>query len=160
RFVGDRASAIDQAFDIALRLSPTMDSYSSGEQGIDPHRVLLSFRVARTICWVNLTPALELLHKDHELLPTVFYHSLERSLSRWFRVFDLHEARWRWDEWADSREEQEEERKFYCEQHGVPYVPLQEPQWPTLVDSKLLPFSESAVSQPESETAGVTFSWP
>jgi hypothetical protein len=38
---------------------------------------------------------LKRLEKEHTLLPTIFYYSLECSLSRWFRVFDIQEARCR-----------------------------------------------------------------
>jgi hypothetical protein len=95
RFVGDRAPLIDYAFDLALSVSPTLARYSSHEQELDLHRVFLSFRVASTVSWVNLTPVLKRLEKEHTLLPTIFYYSLECSLSRWFRVFDIQEARCR-----------------------------------------------------------------
>ncbi len=135
RFVGDRAASIDYAFDLALTLSPTLQSYSSNEQELDPHRVFLWFRVARTVSWVNLTPALALLEKQHTLLPTIFYHSLERSLSRWFRVFDIQEARCRWDMWMECREQDEAERREECEREGTPYEPepSEEPKLPACV---------------------------
>lgn len=136
RFAGDRVASIDYAFDLALSLSPTLRHYSSHEEELDPHRVLLCFRVASTVSWVNLTPALELLAKEHDLLPTIFYHSLEYSLSRWFRVFDIQEARWKWDMWMDGREEEEEERKAQCEREGVLYKPLEEPKLPSLIWAK------------------------
>lgn len=141
RFVGERATTvIDYAFDLALTLSPTIEhNYSFRETEIDPRRVLLTFRVASTVSWVNLTPVLTLLEKEHELLPTFFYHSLERSLSRWFRVFDIREAREKWDMWMDGREQDEAERKEECEREGVPYEPasVTEPTLPSSVQASM-----------------------
>src|SRR5664279_5515913 len=155
RFVGERASSIDSAFDLALTLSPTIERYSSHERELDPRRVLLSFRVASTVSWVNLTPALELLEKEHELLPTIFYRSLESSLSRWFRVFDIQEARWKWDMWADSREEDEAERKEQCEREGIPYkpIPLDEPKLPSSIRDCLPRLRQPPVSLARSAKA-------
>jgi hypothetical protein len=104
RFVGDRAAKIDYAFDISFCLGTTASSWREPEE-IDPRRILLTFRVAHTVGWVNLTPALDLLKAEHELLPTLFYHWLNDSLSRWFRVFNVQEARWRWESWNEMREE-------------------------------------------------------
>jgi hypothetical protein len=86
-------------------------------------RVLLTFRVAHALGWVNLTPALDLLNAEHDLLPTVFYCWLRDSLSRWFRVFDVQEARWRWESWIEMRDEDEAARKEECERAGVAYEP-------------------------------------
>jgi hypothetical protein len=95
-FVGDRADTIDSAFDISVCLGTTASSWRETDE-INPRRILITFRVAHTVGWVNLTPALDLLKREHELLPTIFYHWLRDSLSRWFRVFDVQEARWRWE---------------------------------------------------------------
>ena len=132
RFVGDRAARIDYAFDISICLGPTASTWHGTEE-IDPRRILLTFRVAHTVGWVNLTPALELLKAEHELLPAVFYRWLRDALSRWFRVFDVHEARWRWESWIEMREEDEAERREECEREGIPYEPgeaLVEPKLP------------------------------
>jgi hypothetical protein len=83
--------------------------------------VLITFRVAHTVGWVNLIPALDLLRAEHESLPAFFYYSLRNSLSRWFRVFDVREARWRWENWMEMRDEDEAERKAECAREGVPY---------------------------------------
>ena len=135
RFVGDRAGKIDYAFDISFCLGTTASSWREAEE-INPQRILLTFRVAHTVGWVNLTPALDLLKAEHELLPTLFYHWLNDSLSRWFRVFDVQEARWRWESWNEMREEDEAERKEECEREGVPYEPgerLDEPNLPACI---------------------------
>lgn len=153
RFVGDRMSIIDYAFDIALSLSPTVEHYTSHEVEIDPSRVLLSFSVASTVSWVNLTPALELLEKEHPLLPSIFYHSLQRSLSRWFRIFDINEARWSWDSWMESREEEEEARKGQCEREGVAYEPLKEPALPPSIRSQEPRLSQSPAALVRSRKA-------
>jgi hypothetical protein len=66
----------------------------------------------------------------------VFYHGLRDSLSRWFRVFDVHEARWRWESWIGMREEDEAERRDECDREGVPYEPgepLPAPELPECV---------------------------
>ena len=120
RFVGDRAPRIDYAFDISIGLGPTASTWHGTEE-IDPRRILLTFRVAHTVGWVNLTPALELLKAEHELLPAVFYCWLRDALSRWFRVFDVHEARWRWESWIEMCKEDEAERREECEREGNPY---------------------------------------
>lgn len=135
RFVGDRAPSIDYAFDLALSLSPTLERYSCHEKEPDPHRVFLSFRVASTVSWVNLMPVLERLEKEHAVLPTIFYYSLERSLSRWFRVFDIQEARCRWDMWMECHEQDEDERREECEREGIPYEPeaSEEPKLPACI---------------------------
>lgn len=132
RFVGDRAATIDNAFDIAICLGTTAASWRAPEE-VNPQRVLLTFRVAHTVGWVNLMPALDLLHAEHELLPTVFYWWLRDSLSRWFRVFDVQEARWRWESWIEMRDEDEAARKEECEREGVACEPsetLDEPKLP------------------------------
>jgi hypothetical protein len=61
--------------------------------------------VIDTVAWVNLMPALDLLAKEHELLPSFFYQSLRNAMSRWFRVYDLEDARMRWDDWIEMRAE-------------------------------------------------------
>jgi hypothetical protein len=124
RFVGARAARIDYAFDIGFCLGTTASSWREPEE-INPHRILLTFRVAHTVGWVNLTPALDLLKAEHELLPTLFYHWLNDSLSRWFRIFNVQEARWRWESWNEMRNEDEAERKEECEREGVPYEPTE-----------------------------------
>lgn len=135
QFVGDRAAKIDYAFDVAICLGTTASSWRAPEE-IDPHKVLLTLRIAHSVGWVNLTPALELLNAEHELLPTVFYWRLRDSLSRWFRVFDVQEARWRWESWMEMRDEDEAARKEECEHEGVPYEPgevLEEPKLPRYI---------------------------
>jgi hypothetical protein len=135
RFVGDRANEIDYAFDIALSLTTSPSSWRAPDE-INPNRILLAFRVAHTVGWVNLMPVLELLEADHKLLPTLFYHWLNDALSRWFRVFDVREARCCWNSWMERREEDEAERKEECEREGVPFEPmerLEEPQLPTCI---------------------------
>jgi hypothetical protein len=132
RFVGDRAMRIDYAFDISICLGMTASTWHRSEE-IDAHRILLTFRVAHTVGWVNLTPALELLGAEHEVLPAIFYHWLRDALSRWFRIFDVQEARWRWESWIEMREEDEAERREECEREGMPYEPgaaLDEPKLP------------------------------
>ena len=148
RFVGDRTSAIDYAFDLVVSLGTTVERYSSHEQEIDPRRILLTFRVASTVSWVNLTPALELLAREHELLPTFFYHALDRSLSRWFRVFDIEEARCRWDMWMECNEQDEAERRDECERENTPYEPqrLDEPRLPACVQPQTPRFSRAPAS--------------
>ena len=134
-FVGDRADVIDSAFDISVCLGTTASSWRDTDE-INPRRVLITFRVAHTVGWVNLTPALDLLKGEHELLPTIFYHWLRDSLSRWFRVFDVQEARWRWETWSEMRDEDEAERREECEREGVPYEPgetLGEPKVPECI---------------------------
>jgi hypothetical protein len=138
RFVGDRRPRIDYSFDISISLGPTPSNWRNQEE-VDPRRVLLTFRVASTVSWVNLAPALEMLRAEHDLLPTIFYHWLDDSLSRWFRVYDVREARWRWEMWSDVREEDEAERKEECALAGMPYEPsvlLEEPKLPAYIGTK------------------------
>lgn len=78
RFVGARREIIDRAFSLFIELSPTVDQYGSRDEKIRPDRVLLSFRVVDTVAWVNVTPALDLLAKEHALLPSFFYHALQQ----------------------------------------------------------------------------------
>lgn len=135
RFVGDRATEIDDAFDVALSLSTSPTTWRHPEEA-DPHRILLTFRVAHTVGWINLTPTLTLLEKEHELLPALFYHWLNDSLSRWFRVFDVREAKYCWESWSERREEDEVERREECEREGIPFEPLLttgEPELPSCI---------------------------
>jgi hypothetical protein len=135
RFVGDRAAEIDHAFDIGISLGATASTWHAPEQA-DPRRIFLTFRVVHTVGWVNLTPALELLKAEHEFLAAVFYHWLRNGLSRWFRVFDAQEARWRWESWVEMREQDEAERREECEREGIPYEPgetLGEPMLPECI---------------------------
>jgi hypothetical protein len=113
-------------------LSPTVDQYGRDQEEPQPERVLLSFQVIDTVAWVNLLPAIELLAKEHELLPSFFYHSLREAMSRWFRVYDLDDARMRWDDWVDMRAEEEDYKKVECEREGVPYEPTVLPEAPAL----------------------------
>jgi hypothetical protein len=132
QFVGERAQIIDRAFSLYLSLSPTIDQYGRDQEEPQPERVLLSFQVIDTVAWVNLLPAIELLAKEHELLPSFFYHSLREAMSRWFRVYDLEDARMRWDDWVDMRAEEEDYKKAECERDGVPYEPTVLPEAPAL----------------------------
>ncbi|HSU60117.1 MAG TPA: hypothetical protein VLI55_12445 [Bryobacteraceae bacterium] len=149
RFVGERAEIIDRAFSLYLSLSPTVDRYDSHDEESQPERVLLSFQVIDTVAWVNLMPALDLLAKEHELLPSFFYHSLYEAMSRWFRVYDLQDARMRWDDWVEMRAEEEEYRKAECERAGVPYEPAvlpEEPAFPSCVQSTMPDVPRPAIS--------------
>jgi hypothetical protein len=150
QFVGERAEIIDRAFSLYLSLSPTVDRYDSQDEEPRPERVLLSFQVTDTVAWVNLTPALELLAREHELLPSFFYHSLYEAMSRWFRVYDLQDARMRWDDWVEMRaEEEEEDKKTECEREGVPYEPAVlpgEPAFPACVQSTMPDIPQPAIS--------------
>lgn len=112
-FAGARATRIDYAFDISLSLSTSASNWHEPEE-VDPHRVLLTFRVAHTVSWVNLTPALELLGREHEMLPAIFYYWLNSSLSRWFRIFDIQEARVCWDSWTEMHHQDELDRQEEC----------------------------------------------
>jgi hypothetical protein len=123
QFVGERAEIIDRAFSLYLSLSPTVDRYDSQDKEPQPERVLLSFQVIDTVAWVNLMPAVELLAEDHDVLPSFFYHSLRDAMSRWFRLYDLEDARMRWDDWVEMRAEEEEYGKSECERAGAPYEP-------------------------------------
>ncbi len=138
QFVGERAEIIDRAFSLYLSLSPTGDRYDSQDEEPRPERVLLSFQVIDTVAWVNLMPDLELLAREHELLPSFFYHSLREAMSRWFRVYDLDDARMRWDDWVEMRAEEEEYKKAECEREGAPYEPAalpKEPAFPACLQS-------------------------
>jgi hypothetical protein len=138
RFVGDRRQKIDYSFDISISLGSTSSNWRNEEE-VDPRRILLTFRVASTVSWVNLAPALEMLRAKHDLLATIFYRWLDDSLSRWFRVYDVREARWRWEMWSDVREEDEAERKEECALAGMPYEPsvlLEEPKLPAYIRTK------------------------
>jgi hypothetical protein len=105
QFVRERAEIVDRAFSLYLSLSSTVDRCDSQNEEPRPERVLLSFQVIDTVAWVNLMPALDLLAKEHELLPSFFYQSLRNAMSRWFRVYDLEDARMRWDDWIEMRAE-------------------------------------------------------
>lgn len=131
RFVGDRAKLIDTAFDIAVSLGPSPSTWHQQEE-IDPRRITLTFRVASTVGWVNLTPALDLLKSEHKRLPTLFYHWLDDSLSRWFRVFNIVEAKCNWDSWMERRVEDEAERQEECEREGISFEPLETMKEPRL----------------------------
>jgi hypothetical protein len=133
RFVGARAKEIDFAFDIAISLSTSPTSWRRPEE-IDPRRILMTFRVAHTVGWVNLMPVLTLLEAEHELLPAFFYHRLNDSLSRWFRVFDVVEAKYGWESWRERIEEDEAERKAECEEEGISFEPRATSEEPRLPD--------------------------
>jgi len=154
RFVGDRAREIDYAFDVAVSLTTSPTNWRQPDE-VDPRRVLIAFRVAHTVGWVNLMPALNLLKAEHELLPTLFYHRLNDSLSRWFRVFDVQEARCSWESWRERREEDEAERKEECEREGVPFEPqssTEEPRLPDCIGTKppaRIPDSRTLTKTPE-----------
>jgi hypothetical protein len=105
--------------------------------------------VIDTVAWVNLMPALDLLAKEHDLLPSFFYHSLHQAMSRWFRVYDLEEARMRWDGWVDMRAEEEEEKRAECERNGIPYEPSaspDEPAFPACVQPTMPELPRPAIS--------------
>jgi hypothetical protein len=132
QFVGERAEIVDRVFSLYLSLSPNVDRYDTRDEEPRPERVLLSFQVIDTVAWVNLMPALDLLAKEHELLPSFFYHSLREAMSRWFRVYDFEEASMRWDCYMDVCSEDEEGKKAECERQGVPYEPTALPEDPAL----------------------------
>jgi hypothetical protein len=132
-FVGARAKEIDFAFDIAISLSTSPTSWRRPEE-IDQRRIVLTFRVAHTVGWVNLMPVLTLLEAEHELLPAFFYHRLNDSLSRWFRVFDVVEAKYAWESWSERIEEDEAERKAECQEEGIPFEPHTTSEEPRLPD--------------------------
>ncbi len=141
--MGDRVAVIDRAFSLFLSLSPTPDFYGAEQEKLQPERVLLSFQVIDTVAWVNLMPALELLAEDHDLLPSFFYHSLQQAMSRWFRVFDLEEARWRWDNWLEMREAEEDEDS----------PPLEEPALPACVKPNMPKLPQPALAYARSKRA-------
>ncbi len=148
RFVEERSSSIDRAFSLQLDLSPTCGVGWTKEHA-DLRRILLSFRVIDHVTWVNLTPALELLNKEHRLLPSVLYHSLTSAVSRWFRVFDIEEARCRWENWVSMREEEEEYSRADSEQSGALYeegVKREEPRLPDCIQPTMPILPQSAVS--------------
>jgi hypothetical protein len=94
-------------------------------------------------------PALDLLTKEHELLPSFFYHSLRDAMSRWFRVYDLEDAHMRWDDWIEMRAEEEEYKKMECERDGVPYEPTvlpEQPVFPPCVQSTMPDLPQPAIS--------------
>ena len=149
QFVGKRAEIVDRAFSLYLSLSSTVDRHDRQDEEPQPERVLLSFQVIDTVAWVNLMPALDLLAKEHELLPSFFYHSLREAMSRWFRVSDLDDARMRWDDWVEMRAEEEEYKKTECKREGVPYEPTVlpgEPAFPLCVQSTMPDLPQSAIS--------------
>jgi len=120
QFIAGRASIIDSAFDVSVAMGTNPSAWHAADE-VNPKRVLITFRVAHTVGWVNLTPALDSLRTEHECLPAFLYYSLRNSLARWFRVFDVQEARWRWENWMAMRDEDEAERKAECERDGVAY---------------------------------------
>lgn len=65
-------------------------------------------------------------------MPSFFYHSLHEALSRWFRVYDIGDARLRWNDWLDMRIEEEEERKRKCDREGLAYETVPPPEEPAL----------------------------
>jgi hypothetical protein len=149
QFVGERAEIVDRAFSLYLSLSPTVDGYDRQDEEPQPERVLLSFQVIDSVARVNLMPALDLLAKEHDLLPSFFYHSLCDAMSRWFRVYDLDDARMRWDDWIEMRAEEEEYRKAECERDGVPYEPTAlpgQPAFPPCVQSTMPDLLQPAIS--------------
>ena len=141
--MGERAAVIDRAFSLYLSLSPTPDFYGGEQEKLKPERVRLSFQVIDTVAWVNLMPALELLAQEHALLPSFFYHSLQQAMSRWFRVFDLEDARWRWDNWQEMREAEEDEES----------PPLEEPALPACVEPALPGLLQPALAYARSKRA-------
>ncbi len=152
QFVGERAQVIDRAFSLYLTLSPTVDRIGAENEEPRPERVLLSFQVIDTVAWVNLMPALDLLAKEHELLPSFFYHSLHEAMSRWFRVYDLQDARLRWDDWVEMRAEEDAYQKAACEREGAEgaaYEPThlpEEPAWPSCVQPAMPDLPRPALS--------------
>lgn len=64
-------------------------------------------------------------------------------MSRWFRVFDLEEARWRWDNWSEMSEADEDEES----------PPLEEPALPACVEPNMPMLPQAAFSLARSKRA-------
>ena len=62
-------------------------------------------------------------------------------------MFDVQEARWRWESWIEMRDEDEAARKEECEREGVEYEPgetLDEPKLPECI--RKMPVPDQAIS--------------
>jgi hypothetical protein len=109
RWIRDHgAAAIDRRFDLDLTLSDRLVDYSD-QRG--PEGTLYLILDPDGAAFVVLKPTLELLEPVHPRLPSTFFMHFARSLNRWVRVYDFHDAEERVDmlrEWYEGEEDREQ----------------------------------------------------
>jgi hypothetical protein len=109
RWIRDHGGAsIQRRFDLDITLSDRLVDYSD-ERG--PEGTLYLIVDPDSAAFVLLNPAIELLDKVHPRLPATFFMHLVRSLNRWVRVYDYHDAEERVDmlrEWYEGEENPEQ----------------------------------------------------
>ena len=109
RWIRDHGGAsIQRRFDLDLILSDRLVDYS-GECG--PEGTLYLMVDPEGAAFVVLNPVIELLGTVHPHLPATFFRHFVRSLNRWVRVYDYHDAEERVDmlrEWYEGEENPEQ----------------------------------------------------
>jgi len=109
RWIRDHGGAsIQRRFDLDLTLSDRLVDYSD-ERG--PKGTLYLIVDPDSAAFVVLNPALELFGRVHPRLPATFFRHFVRSLNRWVRVYDYHDAEERVDmlrEWYEGEENPEQ----------------------------------------------------
>lgn len=108
RWIRDHGGAsIERRFDLDLTLSDRLVDYSD-ERG--PEGTLYLIVDPESAAFVLLKPVMELLETIHPRLPAAFFRHFVRSLNRWVRVYDYHDAEERVDmlrEWYEGEENSE-----------------------------------------------------
>ena len=90
RWIRDHGGAsIQRRFDLDLIFSDRLVDYSD-DRG--PEGTLYLIVDPESAAFVLLNPAIELLEKVHPRLPATFFRHFVRSLNRWMRVYDYHDA--------------------------------------------------------------------
>jgi len=109
RWIRDHGGAsIQRRFDLDLIFSDRLVDYSD-DRG--PEGTLYLIVDPESAAFVLLNPAIELLEKVHPRLPATFFRHFVRSLNRWVRVYDYHDAEERVDmlrEWYEGEENPEQ----------------------------------------------------
>jgi len=109
RWIRDRGGAsIQRRFDLDLTLSDRLVDYSDERGPEGTHYLIVD---PDSAAFVVLIPALELLGRVHPRLPATFFSHFVRSLNRWVRVYDYHDAEERVDmlrEWYGGEEDPEQ----------------------------------------------------
>lgn len=109
RWIRDHGgSAIKRRFDLDLTLSDRLVDYSDA-RGLEGTLYLIVD--PDSAAFVLLNSLLELLEKTDPCLPATFFSHFARSLNRWVRVYDYHDAEERVDmlrEWYEGEENPEQ----------------------------------------------------
>ena len=109
RWIRDHGGAsIQRRFDLDLTLSDRLVDYSD-ERG--PDGTLYLIVDPDSAAFALLNPTIDLLGKIHPRLPATFFMHFVRSLNRWVRVYEYHDAEERVDmlrEWYEGEENAEQ----------------------------------------------------